>query len=75
MTLRGLPGFILVAAVLLLAVPSAAALYTDWLWFQELGYQAVFLRTYKAQSLLFLATFTVAFVFLYANLRIARRAL
>jgi len=75
MTLRGLPGFILVAAVLLLAVPSAAALYTDWLWFQELGYQSVFLRTYKAQSLLFLATFTVAFVFLYVNLRIARRAL
>jgi len=75
MTLRGLPGFILVAAVLLLTVPSAASLYTDWLWFQELGYQSVFLRTYKAQSLLFLATFTVAFVFLYVNLRIARRAL
>ena len=45
MTLRGLPGLILIAAVLLLAVPSSAVLYTDWLWFQELGYQGVFLKS------------------------------
>ncbi|MDA1305895.1 MAG: UPF0182 family protein [Acidobacteria bacterium] len=75
MTLRGLPGVILIAAALLLVVPSAAVFYTDWLWFQELGYQSVFLRTYQAKSLLFVATFVVAFLFLFTNLRIARRAL
>ena len=75
MTFRGLPGLILIAAVLLLAVPSAAVFYTDWLWFQELGYQGVFLRTYNAKLLVFVATFTVAFLFLFTNLRLARRAL
>jgi uncharacterized membrane protein (UPF0182 family) len=75
MTFRGLPGLILSAAVLLLAVPSAAVFYTDWLWFQELGYQGVFLRTYNAKLLVFVATFTVAFLFLFTNLRLARRAL
>ncbi len=75
MTLRGLPGLILLAAVLLIAVPSATAYYTDWLWFQELGYQGVFLRTLNAQALVFTATFTIAFVFLFFNLRVARRAL
>lgn len=75
MTLRGLPGLILIAAVLLLAVPSTAAFYTDWLWFQELGYQGVFLRTLNAKFLLFAGTFAVAFVFLFVNLRLARRAL
>jgi uncharacterized membrane protein (UPF0182 family) len=75
MALRGLPGLILLAAVLLLAVPSVAAFYTDWLWFQELGYEGVFQRTLKAKGLLFLATFAVAFAFMFVNLRIARRAL
>ena len=75
MSLRGLPGLILVAAVLLLAVPSTAVFYTDWLWFQELGYQGVFLRTLNAKFVLFAGTFAVAFVFLFVNLRLARRAL
>lgn len=75
MTFRGLPGLVLVAAVLLLAVPSAAGLYTDWLWFQELGYQGVFLRTYQAKGLVFTATFVTAFLFIFVNLQLARRAL
>ncbi len=75
MRLPGLPGLILIAAVLLLAVPSVAAVYTDWLWFTELGYQGVFLKTYKAQGLVFTATFLVAFLFLSFNLQLARRAL
>ncbi|MGE3342066.1 MAG: UPF0182 family protein [Vicinamibacterales bacterium] len=75
MRLPGLPGLILIAVVLLLAVPSVAAVYTDWLWFTELGYQGVFLKTYKAQGLVFTATFLVAFLFLAFNLQLARRAL
>jgi len=75
MSLRGLPGLILLAAVLLFAVPSATVYYTDWLWFQELGYQGVFLRTLNAQALVFTSTFTIAFLFLFLNLKVARRAL
>ena len=75
MKLRGLPGLILLAVVLLLVLPSAIGYYTDWLWFGEVGYQAVFLRTINAQALVFAATFTAIFLFLYLNLRIARRTL
>ncbi|HQX81203.1 MAG TPA: UPF0182 family protein [Vicinamibacterales bacterium] len=75
MTLRGLPGLILLAAVLLFAVPSATIYYTDWLWFKELGYQGVFLRTLNAQAVVFTATFVIAFLFLFLNLKVARRAL
>jgi len=75
MKLRGLPGLILLAGILLFAVPSIAVYYTDWLWFQELGYQGVFLRTLNAQALVFTATFVLAFLFLFVNLTVARKAL
>ena len=73
MRLRGLPGLLLLALVLLFVVPSAVAFYTDWLWFQELGYQALFLRTLNAQGTAFVITFLVVFLFLHVNLRFARR--
>jgi uncharacterized membrane protein (UPF0182 family) len=69
---RGFSGLFLVAAVLLFVLPSAVRYYTDWLWFREVGYTGVFLRTLNAQSVVFLATFTVAYLFLYFNLRVAR---
>jgi uncharacterized membrane protein (UPF0182 family) len=69
---RGFSGLFLLAAVLLFIVPSAVGYYTDWLWFQEVGYTGVFLRTLNAQGAVFLATFTVAYLFLYFNLRVAR---
>jgi uncharacterized membrane protein (UPF0182 family) len=59
--------------VLLFVVPSAVAFYTDWLWFHELGYQRIFLRTLNAQGTAFVITFLVVFLFLHLNLRIARR--
>ncbi|NQW04837.1 MAG: UPF0182 family protein [Acidobacteria bacterium] len=75
MNLRGLPGLILLAGIALLAIPSAVVFYTDWLWFEELGYQGVFLRTLNAKALVFTVTFALSFVFLFVNLRLARRAL
>ena len=63
------------ALVLIFVVPSVAQYYTDWLWFRELGYERVFLRTLNAQGGVFLATFAAVFGFLFINLRIARRAL
>jgi uncharacterized protein len=75
MRLRGLPGLILLAGILLFAVPSSTVYYTDWLWFRELGYQGVFLRTLNAQALVFTATFAVSFLFLFFNLKVARKSL
>jgi uncharacterized membrane protein (UPF0182 family) len=75
MRLRGLPGLILLAGILLFAVPSITVYYTDWLWFKELGYQGVFLRTLNAQALVFTATFAFSFLFLFFNLKVARQSL
>jgi len=63
---------VLVAAALLLIVPSAVTYYTDWLWFREVGFEGVFLRTLNAQSLVFVTTFAILFLFLYLNFRVAR---
>ena len=73
MRLRGLPGLLILAMVLLFVVPSAVAFYTDWLWFQELGYQRIFLRSLNAQGTAFVVTFLAVFLFLHVNLRFARR--
>ena len=39
-------GFFLLAIVL----PASITFYTDWLWFGEMGYQAVFARSLAAQG-------------------------
>jgi uncharacterized membrane protein (UPF0182 family) len=73
MRLRGFPGILVLAVVLLFVLPSAATFYTDWLWFRELGYEGVFLRRLNAQALVFLATFAPVYLFLFYNLWFARR--
>jgi uncharacterized membrane protein (UPF0182 family) len=72
---RGLALLGLLAIVLLFAVPSSAVFYTDWLWFREVGYASVFLRTFSAESWVFAATFAAVFAVLYANLRFARSSI
>jgi hypothetical protein len=71
----GLPGVLLLVVALLFVVPSAVGFYTDWLWFRELGYESVFLRTINAQFAVFVATFASVFVFIYLNIRLAGTAL
>ena len=64
------------ALVLLVAVvwPSAAAFYTDWLWFGELGYPQVFTVSLTTKlGLGFLAGVLTA-VWLFANFRLALRS-
>jgi uncharacterized membrane protein (UPF0182 family) len=73
MRLRGLPGVLLLTAILLFVVPSAVNFYTDWLWFRELGYEGVFLRSLNAQTGVFAATFAAVYLFLFLNLRFARK--
>ena len=74
MRLRTFP---LIAVLLLLAtvVPAGAKFYTDWLWFAELGYEAVFLRALSAQATVGIVSGAIAFVLLAGNLLIALRAL
>jgi hypothetical protein len=69
----GLPGFIIAGLVLLFVIPSAVDYYTNWLWFRELGYEGVFLRSINAQVLVVAATFAAVFFFLSLNLRFAQR--
>ena len=72
---RGLTWVIVLLAGLLLAVPSVAVFYTDWLWFKEVGFESLFLRRINAQALIFAIAFVGVFLVLSANLRYARRAL
>jgi uncharacterized membrane protein (UPF0182 family) len=56
-------------------VPNLVMLYTDWLWFGEVGYQDVFLRTLTTRATLALIVFVLAFAVLYGNVRLAQTAL
>jgi uncharacterized membrane protein (UPF0182 family) len=72
---RGLTWLIVLLAALLLAVPSVAVFYTDWLWFKEVGFESLFLKRINAQAVVFLIAFAAVFAVLYFNLGYARRAL
>ena len=65
--------YALIALLLVVALPSLAELYTEWLWFGETGYQSVFLKTLAAKGLIGAAVFVPAFLFLLGNLRVALR--
>jgi uncharacterized protein len=66
----------LIGAFLIFVVflPAVVTFYTDWLWFGETGYQAVFVRTLTTRGLLGVAAAIVAFVVLLFNVRIAMGA-
>ena len=65
---------LVVLGALLLGVPWFATFYTDWLWFGEVGYQPVFVRTLAAQSTLFAVGFVIALAIVAPNLLIAMRS-
>ncbi len=48
-------------------------LYTDWLWFQEVGYSQVFLTMLSYRGGLFTAVAVIVLIFLYVNLTFAAR--
>lgn len=61
------------ALVLFIVWPAFAGFYTDWLWFQEVGYQTVFTTTLKAKLLLGASGAILAAVFFWANVQLALR--
>ena len=76
MALRFPRFFLLLAALLVFTgIPSFAEFYTDWLWFVELGYEQVFLKSLSAQATTGLAVGAVVFVILWLNLRLSLRLL
>ena len=65
-------GVLAVVFVALVGIPWLAGFATDWLWFREVHFESVFLTSLVARALLFAGLGAFAFVFLYANLRLAR---
>jgi uncharacterized membrane protein (UPF0182 family) len=61
------PAIILTIFALVFLLPSAAVFYTDWLWFKEVGYEAIFERRLRMQFLTGAVVFVAAFVALWAN--------
>ncbi|HXD22742.1 MAG TPA: UPF0182 family protein, partial [Gemmatimonadaceae bacterium] len=62
------------AALVFLAVvvvPWLGGFATDWLWFREVHFEAVFLTSLKWRAALFIGGTAVAFGLLYGNVRIA----
>ncbi|MBI2161476.1 MAG: UPF0182 family protein [Candidatus Rokubacteria bacterium] len=64
---------LLIALVLLSVGAEAVALYTDWLWFEEVGFTGVFTTILFMKALLGLAGGAVVFALLYVNLKLTPR--
>ena len=56
-------------------IPAVAEFYTDWLWFREVGYEHVFLRSLTVRAIVATAAGLAAFAVLGGNLLLAMRAL
>jgi uncharacterized membrane protein (UPF0182 family) len=67
--------FLLVLVLGGVSVPAFAEFYTDWLWFQEVGYDRVFLRSLAVRSVVTLVAGLLVFALLAANLHVVFRAL
>ncbi len=59
--------------ILFILYHDAVPLYTDWLWFQEVGYSGVFTTTILAKTTLFVLFGLLFFALFYGNALLARR--
>ena len=62
---------LLVLLSALMVVPSALDLFSEWLWFNEVEYTGIFLRTLSARVTLGAVVFLLAFAGLALNFRLA----
>jgi uncharacterized membrane protein (UPF0182 family) len=74
LSLRTIVALALIGLVVFV-VPWLVILYTDWLWFREVGYEQIFLRILSARAMLGSGVFLLALAVLYLNLRLAQRGL
>ncbi len=64
---------IVIVAALIIGFAAMVGYYTDYLWFSSAGYSSVFLTILKWKLLTILIGFILAFVFLYINVKIAKK--
>lgn len=69
---RAISIFIALAVILLALAIAGARLYTDWLWFQSLNYQRVFMTIIISDIGLRVAVGLTFFVLLFINLMLTR---
>src|SRR5688500_9106380 len=67
--------FFLLLIILTTAVPALAELYTDWLWYREVGFEQVFLKSISAGSVVTTGSGLVVFVLIAGNALLALRGL
>lgn len=68
--------YIKVAVILILLglLSTVARYFVDWLWFDSLGFDSVFVITLLSKVWLYVLVFALAFVFIWLNLKITSRA-
>jgi uncharacterized protein len=66
---------LVLAGLIFFGLPALVGLYTDWLWFVETGYTAVFATNLQTRILLGAVGFLVATLWIYGNLRLALSSL
>ncbi|MCA9955082.1 MAG: UPF0182 family protein [Anaerolineales bacterium] len=59
--------------LLFISINWIVGVYTDWLWFNELNYQSVWLTTWSYKFLSFVAFFIIALLILWGNWHLARQ--
>jgi len=76
MRLQQLFAPVLIALFLALVMTkSMVGVYTDWLWFGEVGFGQIFLGILGTRLALAVGAFVVAFAVLHANVRLAQRSM
>ena len=63
--------WLLLGFIVLTGMGQAVPLYTDWLWYSEVGFTQVFTTVLSLRGWLFLGTGGVVFLFMYGNLWVA----
>lgn len=63
--------FVTIGVLLLLSFNWVVTTYTDWLWFESVGYADVWLKRWGVQLIAFVVFFVIALAVLLINLRIA----
>jgi uncharacterized protein len=66
---------LLILVFVVTGIPSFAEFYTDWLWYVELGYELVFLKSLSARATTGFLTGAAVFAIFWFNLRVALRGL
>jgi uncharacterized membrane protein (UPF0182 family) len=65
--------WLLLGFIVLTGLGQAVPLYTDWLWYREVGFTQVFTTVLSLRGWLFIGTGGVVFLFMYGNLWVAAR--